>query len=728
MSESKNAEKKKKFDIKSAEFDCETYLNSLLKKKSLDELVQVEEDMVQNVRRLDSEMQQLVYENYNKFITATGTVKKMQNDFSEMGREMESVLKRMEQISELSKNLCSNFETRRTKISDLSETNRTLKTLRFMLRLPAKLQSLSEKRDHARAVACFAKAKPLLLRFLHISSVLNIYDVSTRIMTQIEQQLTEVAQHQKSCTEELADSLELLLRLGVPPSNVHSQFMEICMRNLNEQIDNLDNKNNSEKEGDEKDVLEFVDDSCSAFLADLSLVAALNKRMFPTHASDEELIELFNAVVGRFGKSVRERFLCEVDARECALVVRALDRFYRRLSSCNKLVSGVDYSPLNISMLNSVSRHEIILARERIVERVNAAISQVCSELAVAESSEEEKSVDLNEMVSRLEHVLTVHLKTALASLLHFTASDMTFSSLDPSLFSHRFGIEVHEALMVESLEQVCQIGSRLRERNSQGTSFSATLYILLAQFFMNIESHSLEYMFGLCQEQFRLVEEAQKGTESCLTSIENVRFSFRNTAYELLRHYVNRQGVLISQPLVRSTEGKDWLNCPEPNSVRATMKRFLEELASLDVLIKPFMQEGARKERTGDISSLRSLTRRNPNFDACSISSTLDKLWAERVDFCANVEFNRTSVLTALVNISMKSLLESVRLQTFSTSGLHQIQIDCAFLQQRLWRFITDDQGTVSFIDEIVSSAVHRCVDPKLLGPLVVSEICSKH
>ena len=40
--------------------------------------------------------------------------------------------------------------------------------------------------------------------------------------------------------------------------------------------------------------------------------------------------------------------------------------------------SGVDYSPLNISMLNSVSRHEIILARERIVERVNAAISQVC--------------------------------------------------------------------------------------------------------------------------------------------------------------------------------------------------------------------------------------------------------------------------------------------------------------------------------------------------------------
>lgn len=31
-------------------------------------------------------MQQLVYENYNKFLTATCTVKKMQNDFMEMGQ------------------------------------------------------------------------------------------------------------------------------------------------------------------------------------------------------------------------------------------------------------------------------------------------------------------------------------------------------------------------------------------------------------------------------------------------------------------------------------------------------------------------------------------------------------------------------------------------------------------------------------------------------------------
>lgn len=71
-------------NLNSTDFDPEAYVNNLLKRKGLDELVAVEEDMVQNVRRLDAEMQQLVYENYNKFLTATNTVRNMQIEFSHM--------------------------------------------------------------------------------------------------------------------------------------------------------------------------------------------------------------------------------------------------------------------------------------------------------------------------------------------------------------------------------------------------------------------------------------------------------------------------------------------------------------------------------------------------------------------------------------------------------------------------------------------------------------------
>uniref|UniRef100_A0A915D2E3 Vacuolar protein sorting-associated protein 51 homolog n=1 Tax=Ditylenchus dipsaci TaxID=166011 RepID=A0A915D2E3_9BILA len=73
--------------------------------QGLDELVAVEEDMVQNVRRLDSEMQQLVYENYNKFLTATNTVRNMQTAFTQMDNEMTGLSERMQDISKLSESL-----------------------------------------------------------------------------------------------------------------------------------------------------------------------------------------------------------------------------------------------------------------------------------------------------------------------------------------------------------------------------------------------------------------------------------------------------------------------------------------------------------------------------------------------------------------------------------------------------------------------------------------------
>lgn len=78
------SEKSHPLNLNSVNFNSEQFVNNLIHKKGLDELVAVEEDMVQNVRRLDSEMQQLVYENYNKFLTATNTVRNMQNAFTDM--------------------------------------------------------------------------------------------------------------------------------------------------------------------------------------------------------------------------------------------------------------------------------------------------------------------------------------------------------------------------------------------------------------------------------------------------------------------------------------------------------------------------------------------------------------------------------------------------------------------------------------------------------------------
>jgi hypothetical protein len=53
-------------------FNADHHLQQLLRGLPLDRLLAEHRGMAREIKNLDSDMQQLVYENYNKFITATG--------------------------------------------------------------------------------------------------------------------------------------------------------------------------------------------------------------------------------------------------------------------------------------------------------------------------------------------------------------------------------------------------------------------------------------------------------------------------------------------------------------------------------------------------------------------------------------------------------------------------------------------------------------------------------
>lgn len=74
--------------------------------------------------------------------------------------------------------------------------------------------------------------------------------------------------------------------------------------------------------------------------------------------------------------------------------------------------------------------------------------------------------------------------------------------------------------------------------------------------------------------------------------------------------------------------------------------------------------------------------------------TSLVHRLFSERVDiFNSVIEFSKSSILSGIIKISLKTLLECVRLKTFSKYGLQQIQVDAHFLQMNLWRFVADEK-----------------------------------
>jgi hypothetical protein len=465
----------------------------------------------------------------------------------------------------------------------------------------------------------------------------------------------------------------------------------------------------------QSDILVFTESVCS-FLTNLSLSHSLTSKLFGA-TCEGEVTELMEHHMKKLDSVITLRFEGKQNTRECALFVTALDRVYRKLAACSRLVPVMNLQKFAIDVVVRASRAQVGHHRETIADAVVKFIEDNLSEKSTSLSSPE-----LLSLVNQLEQAFLVAVKSALANLLLFTASDITFATLDPALFFTGFGKEVHEQIVIASVRDLIRLGLDYAGAESV-FSKNATYLLIYAQFLRSIKAKHLNYLMDLCQEQYRLNE----GNSAEITQHETVLAEVSEAAENVLKRYVHVQGSLIGQLLTSSVESRNWMdNQFEPKSVRAVAQRVVEYVEKTDQQIRTFMDDNTKKERTPD--STRSTSSRkavSSSYDTSSLSSALEKLWIERSEK-ASLDFKHDLVLSALIQFFLKSFVEAVRLQFYSTNGFAQIQIDCYYLKQELWKYIADEHILHSLIDDVITAAVSQCDNPKILDPSLIKELCN--
>lgn len=146
-----------------------------------------------------------------------------------------------------------------------------------------------------------------------------------------------------------------------------------------------------------------------------------------------------------------------------------------------------------------------------------------------------------------------------------------------------------------------------------------------------------------------------------------------RETAQNLLDTYVRLQGSNISQMLRKSVETRDWLNCLEPRTVRAVMKRVVEEMSSIETVVaslyeqQPHQNErttassdSSRKTHFSNLTGSKQQFRSNwsnytPSQLESSYVSNIHRLFSERVDIFTSVDFSKVSIVTGIIKIGLK-------------------------------------------------------------------------
>ncbi|XP_048584517.1 vacuolar protein sorting-associated protein 51 homolog isoform X2 [Nematostella vectensis] len=760
-------------DINGAHFKPEVYLERLFKEKSLTDLMDKEGDVSKQIRALDSDMQTLVYENYNKFISATDTIRKMKHDFKKMEDEMDKLAVNMSAITEFSEKISGTLQDKRLQITKLSGVHSLLKKLQFLFELPSRLNKCVEMKQYGLAVRYYTKARDVLHQYSHMPSFSGIHEDCAEIVKELVVRLREQLRNPKSSPKQLAECVDLLLQLQEPADELCDEFLEHAREKLNEDLRVLREQTDlkamelaSLKEAREEsqeakhprpmDLLEFVDCGCNGFLSTVGLVIASYMEQFVgrqekdtqfysstsnTEGQDEEeldkvvskkLTSFMQSLMGQYFSIVESRIEQETETGNNVLLVRSLDRFHRRLQSVHKLLPDIGCGRLGTNIVARASHNRIKGYTQSLKQHFEVCLTDTRQSLAaLPRQSGKDKTHVLSDLLSNMSTSIVDQLKTVLSNLKAFIGPDVTFA-VKPYFRGPFCADDVRQGLVVELLRYILSTAKGFCDGVS---TVPPPLVLLLSRMCTDFQESTITYVLSLTDEQFPVDEEMQRG---CVrTPVSELTLEARTIAQSLLNHYVTSQGLIISQMIRKSVETRDWMNSIEPRNVRAVMKRLVEDVTAIDTQVGQLYEEGVRKAHSSDSSKFtytnqskqtRAQWSYTPStgFDS-SLLSNIQKLFSEKIEIFSAVEFSKVSVLTGIIKIALKTLLECMRLRTFGKFGLQQIQVDSHYLQLYLWRFVSDENLVHFLLDEVVNSAVNRCVDPELMEASVVDVICER-
>jgi vacuolar protein sorting-associated protein 51 len=205
-------------DIDSSAFDVAASASEVIAKSSLPDLISYANNLESDTKSLDRQMQDLVYNNYSKFIGATDTIQKMKTrsacDFDgwnewfglsihdlfvrrncsvgEMESRMSTLVKEMRQMGGSSALVNDNLQANRASIEKLVGVKRLLLKLEFLFELPFRLKRSMELDAHGQAVRYYTMVSGVLRKYDSIPSLHKIRVEADALMQGLRAELHAV--------------------------------------------------------------------------------------------------------------------------------------------------------------------------------------------------------------------------------------------------------------------------------------------------------------------------------------------------------------------------------------------------------------------------------------------------------------------------------------------------------------------------------------------------------
>ncbi|KAH9544148.1 hypothetical protein CY35_13G103000 [Sphagnum magellanicum] len=654
-----------------AEFDPDHYMNSLLRKTPMDKVLQRYIGMAAEIKNLDSAMQMLVFENYNKFISATDTIRRMKWNIAGMESNIEQLLDSITAVRAKSDAVNDSMCERREHIEELNRTCRLLRKIQFVFDLPKRLRKCMKVEDYPVAVKHYLEALPILQdQVMDSSVVVTSRAQAVRLLQQLNHPVESLinmflAAHWDRLLEDLGVSKPTMV-------NKLKSFLGLETGMATPDI-------KGETPTSPQKALEKIEED---FIHDFIETAATYQALFPSH--EKLLTVAATKLFDEYFASVQRSLRFETSALSATELIAALGVLSKGVTLLNELVPDAGlFEHASKAVEDSLRQHINIM--------FNGLYQNITAALVIPEQLDMEASKQSNVLRSYLEKAQ----RTIIQGSLH-VLQDLK-ELLDKS--------EEYLAEWRDEYVDLVQAGFQ-------------DLFTNLVDDFL-----SLGVKAGINSRSIPM-RKPQSGPLATPSSV---------LVLALLSVYIYQAAVPKITEIVGAwfIGGGAMSSEARPAFVPSEICRFfhatgdtlLHQVATLEAELHQLFDPGHPRINPGmKHSDHAGPSQVASKGDIYRVSQSKSKLWerdiaklfTRRIELFTKVEYTQASVVSAVVKLVLKTFQEFVRLETLNCCGYQQIQLDVHYLRNALQNLINNDPVVDALFDEVCAAASDRCnVEP---------------
>ncbi|KAL0437747.1 UNVERIFIED_CONTAM: Vacuolar protein sorting-associated protein 51 [Sesamum radiatum] len=723
--------------INTTAFDADQYMNLLVQKSNVEGLLQKHVEMAAEIKNLDTDLQMLVYENYNKFISATDTIKRMKNNIVGMETNMEQLLEKITSVQSRSDGVNTSLFERREHIEKLHRTRNLLRKVQFIYDLPTRLEKCIKSEAYAEAVKLYTGATPIFKAYGD-SSFQDCKRASEEAVTIITKKLQGKVFSDSESIQSRAEAVMLLKQLDFPVENLKVKLFEKLEQFL---VDlNLESKELTRGSVDvnKSPKQESVPHSASAIAHEASIrefAKAIRAYKVIFLHSEPQLSKLAQDLVKKHFEATHLRIMKQVHSGDLLAMLRLI---WTDVLLMDEVLPEASLADCALQYAHVAVRDYISSAFGRLLRYISDSL--MTAQFTPKEGIEEEYS-----LLTALDAGKKAVTQGSTDALLDFRQlldqeSELLFRLRDLTIdwvqegFRDFFKKLDGYFLLLSGKGNTTSEDVNLIEM--PGDKISAGLVLVLAEFSIFVEQSAIP----------RITEELatfssgggvrDHGHGLALVPAEICPI-IQSSGETFLHLYIKMRTQKISVLLKKRFTAPNWVKHKEPREVHMFVDMLLQEFKEIGIEVKQLLPQSPhhkhrRTNSNGSTASSRSSALRDDKLSRPNIQkgrsqlleSHLAKLFKQKMEIFTKLEHTQESVITTIVKLSLKSLQELVRLQTFNRSGFQQIQLDIQFLKATI-KDIAEDEAAVDFLlDEVIVSTAERCLDPIPLEPPVLDRL----